>query len=397
MIWDPHGVVLNANEAMARMVGTPWSVGRLAVEPDGAARPGGGSIPPEQLPAPRVERTHARVDLEFGLPHADGGHVWVSARSAPRPDGTIISAYTQITEAEAKARATARIATLVDDSPDLVWMFDAHGLIEYASPSFSATLGLRQDEVIGRLWRALTHPLDVPVLRAALADAGPDEPRTGIIEVRLRRRRHLGLGRGPGDPALPWRHGDRGRDYRPRREPHARRRGRRPPARRAAQGARRRRALRHLDGRPDRPHRGRQRAGVLAAGPHPSAPRSSIGRDTNVILSAMERLVAAPERRRRAAARGRADGRDRALRRGPTAPTDAGSATTTSRSARTAPPAGCGSFRDITQFKLQDEEQQRVPGDDEPRDQDAAVGHRGRGRAALQRRAAGDPSASWRS
>jgi PAS domain S-box-containing protein len=45
---------------------------------------------------------------------------------------------------------------------------------------------MRQDEVIGRLWRALTHPLDVPVLRAALADAGPDDPRTGMIEVRLR-------------------------------------------------------------------------------------------------------------------------------------------------------------------------------------------------------------------
>jgi PAS domain S-box-containing protein len=148
--------------------------------------PGGGTIPDEQLPAARVERTKSRVDQELGLPHADGGHIWVSARSVPQPDGTIISAYTQITEAEAKARETARVGTMVDDSPDMVWMFDAHGLIEYASPSFSAALGMRQDEVIGRLWRALTHPLDVPVLRSALADAGPDNPRTGMIEVRLR-------------------------------------------------------------------------------------------------------------------------------------------------------------------------------------------------------------------
>ena len=42
--------------------------------------------------------------------------------------------------------------------------------------------------MIGRLWRALTHPHDVPALRAALADAGPDEPRTEILEVRLRTR-----------------------------------------------------------------------------------------------------------------------------------------------------------------------------------------------------------------
>ena len=187
LVWDPHGVVLNANEAMARMLGVTADV--LIGAPTDASvlrQPGGGTFPPEQLPAARVERTRSRVDQEMGLPHVDGGHVWVTARSAPRPDGTIISVYTQITEAEAKARASARIATLVDDSPDMVWMFDGNGLIEYASPSFAAALGMRQDEVIGRLWRALTHPLDVPVLRAALADAGPDEPRTGIVEVRLR-------------------------------------------------------------------------------------------------------------------------------------------------------------------------------------------------------------------
>jgi PAS domain S-box-containing protein len=188
LVWDPHGVVLHANEAMGRMLGVaPEVLIGAPSDPSVLRAPGGGSIPPEQLPAHRVERTKARVDQEFGIPHADGGHIWVSARSAPLPDGSIISAYTKITEAEAKARSTARVATLVDDSPDMVWMFDSHGLIEYASPSFSATLGLRQDEVIGRLWRALTHPLDVPALRAAIADAGPDEPRTGIIEVRLRR------------------------------------------------------------------------------------------------------------------------------------------------------------------------------------------------------------------
>ena len=40
--------------------------------------------------------------------------------------------------------------------------------------------------MIGRLWRALTHPDDVPMLRSALADAGPDEPRTPMLELRLR-------------------------------------------------------------------------------------------------------------------------------------------------------------------------------------------------------------------
>ncbi len=187
LVWDPEGVVLNANEAMARMLGvTIAALIGAPTDPTLLLAPGGGTIPPEQLPAARVERTNSRIDQEFGMPHADGSHVWVSARSVPQPDGTIISAYTQISEAEAKARETARVGTLVDDSPDMVWMFDGHGLIEYASPSFSAALGMRQDEVLGRLWRALTHPLDVPALRAALADAGPDNPRTKIIELRLR-------------------------------------------------------------------------------------------------------------------------------------------------------------------------------------------------------------------
>ena len=148
---------------MGRLVGLPADM--LIGAPSDASplrAPGGGSLPPEQIPAARVQRSNSRVDQEFGIPHADGGYVWVAARSAPLPDGTIVAVYTQITEAEAKARESARIATFVDDSPDLVWMFDGNGLIEYASPSFSAALGLRQDEVIGRLWRALTHPLDVP-------------------------------------------------------------------------------------------------------------------------------------------------------------------------------------------------------------------------------------------
>ena len=305
--------------------------------------PGGGSIPAEQLPAARVARTKARVDQEFGIPHADGGHIWVAVRSAARPDGTIISAYTQITEAEAKARASARIATLVDDSPDLVWMFDAHGLIEYASPSFSATLGLRQDEVIGRLWRALTHPLDVPVLRAAIAGAGPDEPRTGIIEVRLRAsRRRLGLGRGPGDAALPRRDRDRGRDHRPRRHPHARRRGRA-----AAGSASSSKAL--VAGAPYGILMIDQTGHIAVVNEQACSlldlterPEELIGRDTNVILTAMERAARRPEARRRAAARDRADGRDRALRLGRLRRRPPRSATTTSRSARTAPPAACG-------------------------------------------------------
>jgi PAS domain S-box-containing protein len=188
VIFDPKSTILDVNDAFARMVGIPREmlIG-MPSDPSPLLAPGGGSLPPEQYPVARVERTGGRVDQEYGLPGADGV-VWFSVRSAPLGDGTIISAYTPISEAEAKARATARVATIVDDSPDLVWMFDSAGLIEYSSPAVSVALGLRQDEIIGRPWWAITHSEDVPKLRAALAAAGPDEPRTPLLELRLRTR-----------------------------------------------------------------------------------------------------------------------------------------------------------------------------------------------------------------
>lgn len=189
MVWEPNGCIVDMNAAMERMLNAPREL--VIGQPSDVSMlraPGGGSLPAEQLPASRVARTNGRVDQEYGIALPDEDVLWVAVRSAPAPDGLIASVFTPITEAEAKARAAARITTLVDESPDLVWMFDASGIIEYASPSVADALGLRQDEVLGRLWRALTHPEDVPVLRAALADAGPDEPRTRMLELRLRTR-----------------------------------------------------------------------------------------------------------------------------------------------------------------------------------------------------------------
>ncbi|HEX6026745.1 MAG TPA: ATP-binding protein [Solirubrobacter sp.] len=178
IIWDPSGSAIAANATAERMVGPELPTVLLS--------PDGDPLPPEQWPAARAARTSARVDQELGVPRPDGGVVWLSVRSARLDDGSVASAFVTIGEAEAKARSAARIAAMIEETPDLVWMFDGRGLIEYASPSVCTALGLRQDELIGRLWRALTHPDDVPVLRAALASSGPDEPRTPLLELRLR-------------------------------------------------------------------------------------------------------------------------------------------------------------------------------------------------------------------
>ena len=213
-------------------------------------------------------------------------------RSARLEDGTVASAFVTVGEAEARARSAARIAAVVEDSPDLVWMFDGRGLIEYASPSVSTALGLRQDELIGRLWRAITHPDDVPMLRAALADAGPDEPRTPLLELRL--RASDGTWRWvEGQATLRFRGGrrDRGRGHRARRHPHARRRGARAAAVVAARGAGRRRAGRDRDGRRARPDRGHQRAGAVAARAR-AALDEMIGWSTELLVESLRAMLA---------------------------------------------------------------------------------------------------------
>ena len=269
MVWDPQGVRRRRQRGDGADARRPARADRRpAVGPVDAARPrrrlaaGSSSSPPRGSSAPTVASTRSTASR---CPTTTSS----GSRCAPRPtaDGLIASVFTPITEAEAKARAAARITTLVDESPDLVWMFDAAGIIEYASPSVADALGLRQDEVLGRLWRALTHPEDVPV---AARRARRRRPRRAAHEdaraAPAHARRRLPHDPGPGHAALPQRPGDRGRDHRPRHHPHARRRGPRRPALLPARGARRRRAGRHHHGRRGRPDRRHQRAGLLAAG-----------------------------------------------------------------------------------------------------------------------------------
>ena len=356
-----NGVVLDANDGDGADDRHPARVaGRRPVGLVRAARARRRLDPARAAPGRRVARTGGRVDQEYGIPHADGG-----VRLGLRPLRAAARRHDHLAPTRRSPRprprpaSAARITTLVDDSPDLVWMFDSHGLIEYASPSvFGARSGCARTRSSAACGARSRTREDVPVLRAAIADAGPDEPRTGMLEVRLRTRD--GSWRwveGQAHAALPRRHGDRGRDHRPRRHPHARRRGHGPPALRAAQGARRRRAGRHpawstrhsriavineqacslldLAMRPDElvGQRAGRRSCRACAGCSPS-PKPAIAQLREIADARRDRALRALRVRRRAPR----------------------SASTTSRSART----GRGrlwTFRDITQFKLAEEEQ----------------------------------------
>ena len=264
-------------------------------------------------------------------------------------------------------------------------MFDGNGLIEYASPSFSAALGLRQDEVIGRLWRALTHPLDVPNLRAALGEAGAG---------RAAHRHH----RGP--PAQERRHAGSGSK--------ARRRCASAAASAIAVEITGRDVTRTRAAEDEGRRLSSQLEALVAGAPYgilmldeferiavineqacsllelTQRPEELVGTAIAALLPSFHRLLAEPEAGHRPAAGDRQGRRDRALRplrlRG--RPPDR----LRPRPARRGPAVGLPRHHAV---QAPGRGAGRVPGHDEPRDQDAAVGHRGRGGAADQRRAAG--------
>ena len=227
--------------------------------------------------------------------------------------------------------------------------------------------------MIGRLWRALTHPLDVPVLRAALADAGPDEPRTGIIEVRLRASDGSWVWV-EGQATLRFRGGSAiaveiiGRDVTRTRA--AEDEGRRLAEQLKALVAGAPYGILMLDQTGHIAVVNEQACSLLDLSRAPrGADRPRVRADPDRDASACS---PSPEPGDRAAARDRRVRRDRALRAPSTAPTAAASATTTCRSA-TRRRRALWTFRDITHFKLPERGAAAVPGDDEPRDQDAAV------------------------
>ena len=353
MVWDPDGGVVDVNPAIERMLGAPRELmigqprRRRCCSRPAAARCRPSSFRPRASSAPAAASTRStacrrRRRRRLGLrPLArragDGTIASPSPDHRGRGEGALGRAHHDPRRRVARPRVDVRRRR--DD--------------RVRQPVGRGALGLRQDEVIGRLWRAITHPEDVPLLRAALADAGPDEPRTPMLEVRLRAREALALGRGPGHAALPQRPRGRRRDHRPRRHPHARRRGHGPPAVVAAGGAGRRCAGRDHHGRRAGPDRRHQRAGVLAAGARDEPRRAASARTPAHLRRACAACSPSPRPRSRGCTRS-----PRAASRCASSPSSArtagASASTTCRSRRG---GRLWTFRDITQFKLMEEEQ----------------------------------------
>ena len=80
-------------------------------------------------------------------------------------------------------RSEGRYRYLVDNSPDIVWSADAHGILTYISETCEPLLGWRPDEVVGQHFAALVHPTSLEYVGQRYADSVADAPER---ELRYR-------------------------------------------------------------------------------------------------------------------------------------------------------------------------------------------------------------------
>ena len=75
---------------------------------------------------------------------------------------------------------------LVENASDLIFVVDAAGTIEYASPSVKRVLGIEPATLVGRPGLSLLHPDDVETALQALAAEIEGRTEVWYIEVRMR-------------------------------------------------------------------------------------------------------------------------------------------------------------------------------------------------------------------
>ena len=118
----------------------------------------------------------------MGVPRYDadgrfGGHV-----------GTVIDVTDRIEAETAIRRSESRTRALVDNTHDLLSIYDADGRCVFASPSYQRVLGYEPEELVGRRAIELLHPAERDdVARAFAAQLVEDRPPVPL-EHRIRHR-----------------------------------------------------------------------------------------------------------------------------------------------------------------------------------------------------------------
>lgn len=90
--------------------------------------------------------------------------------------------------AEAARRSETRFRSLIENSSDIVMIFDLNGRISYQSPSLKRILGYEQDSIIGRSGFSFIHPEDIPTIKEAYEILAANPQGEVMRECRFRHR-----------------------------------------------------------------------------------------------------------------------------------------------------------------------------------------------------------------
>ncbi|MDX6210294.1 MAG: hypothetical protein QOE24_2685 [Frankiales bacterium] len=172
MILDITGRVLDANDAMCRLVGVqrPLLIGRTTAQLHHPSDRASGLSLARDLIEGRVEsavweRVFAAGD---GAPVPLLVHSSLVRDAAGAPDSihAFFQDLTQLRTAERSlTRSTARFEAMLSEATDWAFVADADGRIVYASPAVLAALGYHPPMLVGRLALEFVHTDDRPAMR----------------------------------------------------------------------------------------------------------------------------------------------------------------------------------------------------------------------------------------
>jgi PAS domain S-box-containing protein len=85
-------------------------------------------------------------------------------------------------------RRDERFRALVEESPDVIGLFDAEANISYISPAATHIFGYSPEELIGQNVLALIHPDDLERVQAAFTELVANPAKNLLIEYRNRHK-----------------------------------------------------------------------------------------------------------------------------------------------------------------------------------------------------------------
>jgi PAS domain S-box-containing protein len=176
IVLDDRNRIIDSNPAAERILGADDIVGRQ-VE----------SVFPRYHTAVEAGADEERERDDY-VTTIDGETRHFEVRVSPVTDGRArVETLLILQDITGRRRAEARHRRLVEESSDLVIVFDTDGTIEYISPSTEQVLGYHPDEVVGENVLAFTHPADTAELRSRVETDLAEPGGTTTMEHRVRR------------------------------------------------------------------------------------------------------------------------------------------------------------------------------------------------------------------